>query len=175
MDGLLLVGVMGAGHLGVPVDCAVHRPDPAGPCRNKLTWLQVMRDRTWAAVHRRGRRLLPPLVLADRWLGDSRLLAPVANGQHGTLAVAGKTSSVLHLSDGGRLQGSDLLTREAWRWRDSPQLPGGRYARRTATRPTDGPVTLAAILFRLNHDWRFLDTERLDLHGLSWGLLVEAA
>src|SRR5262249_38310339 len=64
IDGLLLLMVIGEGKLVVPVDFAVRRPDPAGPggpCRDKLTWLQVMLDRTWTALPRRCRRLPPPL------------------------------------------------------------------------------------------------------------------
>jgi hypothetical protein len=59
--------------------------------------------------------------------------------------VEGKTSYVFRLSDGRPLKGTDLLTREDWHWRDSPHLPGGRYARLTATSPTYGPVTLVLV------------------------------
>jgi hypothetical protein len=63
IDGLLLLVVVGAGKLVVPVDLAGRRPDPVGPggpCRDQLTWLQVMVDRTGAARQRRCRRLPPP-------------------------------------------------------------------------------------------------------------------
>jgi hypothetical protein len=60
--------VIGDGKLVIPVDFTVRRPDPPGlgrPCRDKLTWLQVMLDRTWAALQRRRLQLPPPLVVAD--------------------------------------------------------------------------------------------------------------
>jgi hypothetical protein len=148
IDGVLLLVVIGEGKLVVPVDFAVRRPDPAGPgrpCRDKLTWLQVLLDRTWAALQRRCRRLPPPLVIADSWFGDSGLMAHVASCHGGTMVVEGKTSYVFHLPDGHQLKGRDLLTREEWHWRDSPQLPGARYARLTATSPTYGPVTLVIV------------------------------
>ena len=65
---LLLVVVIGEGKLVVPVDFMVRRPDPVGPgrpCRDKLTWLQVMLDRTWTAWQRLG-RLPAPLIVADQ-------------------------------------------------------------------------------------------------------------
>jgi hypothetical protein len=265
IDGLLLVVVIGDGKLVVPVDFAVRRPDPVGPghpCRDKLAWLQVMLDRTWAALQRRCRHLPPPLVVADSWFGDSQLLAHIATAQHGTLLVGGKRCYVFHLPDGQRMTGQDLLTRGDWPWHDSAHLPGVRYVRLTATSSTYGAVTLVIvdkprqdrfyllcrqttlaaprlirawgrrswiehhfrllkhrlateacqvqsedacyghfvlrlmaglillytarmvckgqvtmeeILFSLKHHWRFLDSELLELQGLSWDLPVEAA
>jgi hypothetical protein len=148
IDGLLLIVVIGEGKLVVPVDFTVRRPDPLGlgrPCRDKLTWLQVMLDRTWLALRRRCRQLPAPLVTADSWFGDSGLLAHVANVQHGTLVVEGKTSYVFQLPDGRRVKGRDLLTRDDWAWHDSAQLPGRRYVRLAASSPTYGPVTLVMV------------------------------
>jgi hypothetical protein len=147
-DGLLLVVVMGDGKLVVPVDFVVRRPDPVGPgrpCRDQLTWLQVMLDRTWAVRQRRCRRLPAPLVVADSGLGDSALLGPVHTHQQGTLVVEGKRRYVFSLPDGRRVIGEDLRTRPDWPWRESPQVPGLRYARLTATSPTDGRVTLVLV------------------------------
>ena len=144
IDGLLLIVVIGEGKLVVPVDVAVRRPDPVGPggpCRGKLAWLQVMLDRTWAAVHRRCRRLPPPLVLADSWFGDSSLMRHLATCQQGLLVVEGKTSYVFHLPNGRQIKGQDVLTGTDWPWRESEQVPGMRYARLTATSPTYGRVT----------------------------------
>jgi len=120
IDGLLLIVVIGEGKLVVPVDFTVRRPDPVGPggpCRDKLAWLQVMLDRTWAALRRRCRRLPSPLVVADSWFGDSQLLAHVATHQQGTLLVEGKRTYVFHLRDGRRVTGRELLRRADWPWR----------------------------------------------------------
>jgi hypothetical protein len=148
IDGLLLIVVIGEGRLVVPVDFAVRRPDPVGPggpCRDKLTWLQVMLDRTWAAVHRRCRRLPPPLVMADSWFGDSGLMRHVAACQQGLLVVEGKTSYVFHVPDGRQVKGQAVLTGTDWPWRESGQVPGMRYARLTATSPTYGRVTVVLV------------------------------
>jgi len=148
IDGLLLIVVIGDGKLVVPVDFVVRRPDPPGPgcpCRDKLTWLQVMLDRTWAALQRRCRRLPPPLVVADGWFGDTALMTHVETQHHGTLLVEGKTTYVFHLPDGRRVKGRDLLTRADWPWHDSAQLPGVRYARLTATSPSYGLVTVVIV------------------------------
>jgi hypothetical protein len=148
IDGWLLVVVIGEGKLVMPVDCTVRRPDPVGPgrpCRDQLTWRQVMRDRTWSAWPRLGLVLPAPLVVADRWFGDSQWLAHVARHQRGTAVVEGKRPDVFRLPDGRRLTGQELLTPVDWPWRDSLQLPGMRYARRTATSPTFGSVTLVIV------------------------------
>jgi hypothetical protein len=127
MDGLRLLVVIGDGKLVVPVDFTGRRPDPTGPggpCRDKLTWLQLMLDRSWAALHRRCRRLPPPLVMAESWCGDSGLMRHVATCQQGLLVVEGKTSYVFHVPDGRQIQGQDLLT---------------------ATSPTYGRVTMGLV------------------------------
>ena len=265
IDGLLLIVVIGEGKLVIPVDFTVRRPDPVGPgrpCRDKLTWLQVMLDRTWAALQRRRLRLPVPLVVADSWFGDSKVMAHVALQQHGTLLVEGKRTYVFHLPDGRRVTGHELLSQANGPWRDSVQLVGTRYIRLTATSPTYGRVTLVIveppggeryyllcqatamaaprlirawkrrswiehtfrtlkhllaaeacqvpgedayyghlvlrllaglvllytarvifkgrvtmeeIVFSLKHHWRFLDSESLELHALSWDISLEAA
>jgi Transposase DDE domain len=259
------VVVIGEGKLVVPVDFVVRRPDPVGPgrpCRDQLTWLQVMLDRTWAVLQRRCRRLPAPLVVADRWFGDSALLAHIQTHQQGTLVVEGKRRYVFMLFDGRRVKGQELVTQSDWPWRDSLQMPGRRYARVTATSATYGRVTLVLvdkpgearfyvlcrettlsaprlirawhrrswiehtfrtlkhllaaeacqvqtedayyghlglrllaglvllytarfplkgrvtreeIIFSLKHHWRFLTSESLELHALSWDLSLEAA
>jgi hypothetical protein len=77
IDAVLLVVVIGEGKLVVPVDFAIRRPDPTGPgapCRDKLRWVQVMLDGRVAALHRRGVVLPPPMVVADSWFSDSKLM-----------------------------------------------------------------------------------------------------
>jgi hypothetical protein len=148
IDGLVLVVVIGEGKLVIPVDFAVRRPNPVGPgrpCRDKLTWLQVMLDRTWAALHRRCRRLPPPLVIADSWFGDSKLMAHVATCQGGTLVVEGKSSYAFQLPDGRQVKGQDFLTEANWPWRENEHGPRGRYARLTLTNPTYGRVTVILV------------------------------
>ena len=129
IDGLLLVVVIGNGKLVVPVDLVVRRPDPVGPGRpgrDQRPGLQVMLDRTWAALQPLGLRLPPPLVVADRWCGDSTIRAHVAGHRQGMLLVEGKRSSVFHLRDGRRMTGQDLRTLANWPWRESSQVPGVR-------------------------------------------------
>ena len=86
---------MGDGKLVVPVDFAMRRPDPDGPgrpCRDKLSWVQVMLAERLAALQRRGLALPPPVVVADSWLSDSKLMRH-GNRQHaGPLLVEGKRS-----------------------------------------------------------------------------------
>jgi hypothetical protein len=148
IDGLLLVIVIGNGKLVIPVDFTIRRPDPVGPgrpCRDQLTWLQVMVERTGVALQRRRLSLPAPLIVADSWFGDSQLMAQVALPQHGTWLVEGKSRDVFHLPDGRRVTGQDLRTWSQWPWRDCLWLPGIRYARITATSPTYGPVTVVIV------------------------------
>jgi hypothetical protein len=148
IDGVLLVVVIGEGKLVVPVDFAIRRPDPTGPggpCRDKLHWLQVMLDGRVAAFRRRGVDLPPPMVVADSWFSDSKLMNHVARMHQGTFLVEGKSTYVFALSDGRQVKGEDLQQQRDWPWRDSPQVPGVRYARLRATSPTYGAVTLLVV------------------------------
>ena len=148
IDGVLLVVVIGEGKLVVPVDFAIRRPDPAGPggpCRDKLHWMQVMLDGRVTAFRRRGVALPPPLVVADSWFSDSKLMHHVAMTHQGTFLVEGKSTYVFTLSNGRQVNGGDLQHQRDWPWRDSPQVPGVRYARLQATSPTYGAVTLIVI------------------------------
>src|SRR5687768_17791654 len=128
IDGVLLVVVIGDGKLVVPVDFAIRRPNPTGPgapCRDKLCWMQSMLDGRVAAFHRRGVALPPPVVVADSWFSDSKLMRHVATTHQGTLLVEGKSSYVFELADGQQIKGHDLQHRE-WPWRSSAQVPGVR-------------------------------------------------
>src|SRR2546425_1390999 len=101
IDGVLLVVVIGDGKLVVPVDFAIRRPDPkgpGGPCRDKLRWVQVMLDGRAAALRRRGVVLPPPMVVADSWFSDSKLMHHVAATHEGTLLVEGKSTYVFALN-----------------------------------------------------------------------------
>ncbi len=148
IDGVLLVVVIGDGKLVVPVDFAIRRPDPIGPgapCRDKLHWVQVMLDERVGAFRRRGVELPPPMVVADSWFSDSKLMRHVATTHQGTVLVEGKSTYVFRLADGRQVKGEDLQHQRDWPWRDSPQVPGVRYARLRATSPTYGAVTLLVV------------------------------
>jgi hypothetical protein len=148
IDGVLLVVVIGDGKLVVPVDFAIRRPDPQGPgapCRDKLHWVQVMLDGCLAALHRRGLALPPPVVVADSWFSDSKLMYHTATTHQGTFLVEGKSSYIFDLPDGRQVKGHDLQQDRDWPWRYSEQVPGVRYARLRATSPTYGAVTLIVV------------------------------
>ena len=148
IDGVLLVVVIGEGKLVVPVDFAIRRPDPPGPgapCRDKLHWVQVMLDGRVAAFRRRGVELPPPMVVADSWFSDSKLMCHVATMHQGTFLVEGKSTYSFELPDGRQVKGHDLQQHREWSWRHSEQVPGVRYARLRATSPTYGAVTLIVV------------------------------
>jgi hypothetical protein len=148
IDGVLLVVVIGEGKLVVPVDFAIRRPDstgPGAPCRDKLHWVQAILDGRLAAFRRRGVALLHPLVVADSWFGDSKLMHHVATTHQGTFLVEGKSIYSFELPDGRQVKGHDLQQYREWPWRHSPQVPNMRYARLRATSPTYGAVTLIVV------------------------------
>jgi hypothetical protein len=148
IDGVLLVVVIGDGRLVVPVDFAIRRPDPegpGGPCRDKLHWVQGLLDGRVAAFRRRGVALPPPMVVADSWFSDSKLMRHVATMHQGTFLVEGKSTYVFALPDGRQVKGHDLQQSGDWPWRYSEQVPGVRYARLRATSPTYGAVTLIVV------------------------------
>jgi hypothetical protein len=148
IDGVLLIVVIGEGKLVVPVDFAIRRPDPTGPgapCQDKLYWLQGMLDGCVAAFRRRGLALPPPLVVADSWFSDSKLMRHVTTTHQGTFLVEGKSSYVFALPDGRQVKGHDLQHHREWPWRSSEQAPGVRYARLRATSSTYGAVTLIVV------------------------------
>jgi hypothetical protein len=148
IDGVLLVVVIGDGKLVVPVDFAIRRPDPHGPgapCQDKLHWVQGMLDGRLAAFRRHGVALPPPVVVADSWFSDSKLMRHVATIHQGTFLVEGKSTYSFELSDGRQVKGHDLQQHREWPWRSSEQVPGVRYARLRATSPTYGAVTLIVI------------------------------
>jgi hypothetical protein len=116
IDGVLLVVVIGDGKLVVPVDFAIRRPDPTGPgapCRDKLRWVQVMVDECLVASRKRGVALPPPILVADSWFGDSKLMRHVATTPQGTLLVEGKSTYVFALPDGRQVTGCDLQHQRA--------------------------------------------------------------
>ena len=113
-----------------------------------------MLDRTWTALQRLRLKLPAPLVVADSWFGDSKVLTHVALAPHGTMLGKGKCTDVFPLGDGRRVPGRELLTWRDWLWRDSPQVPRMRSGRLTATSPTYGPVTMGITDFHGTSAWR---------------------
>jgi hypothetical protein len=105
IDGVLLVVVIGEGKLVVPVDFAIRRPNPTGlggPCKDKLYWLQGMLDGRLAALHRRGVILPPPMVVADSWFSDSKLMRHVTTSHQVTSLWKGKVPTASHCPMDGR-------------------------------------------------------------------------
>lgn len=148
IDGLFLVVVIGDGKLVVPVDFAVRRPNPVGagaPCRDKLSWARTMIDERLAALRHRGLALPPPIITADSWFSDSKLMAHVRTQHQGTLLVEGKVSYTFPLADGQHVTGHDLIESESWPWRDHPWEPRVRYVRLQAKSPTYGAVTVVIV------------------------------
>jgi hypothetical protein len=104
-----------------------------------------MLDERVAAFRRRGVNLPPPMVVADSWFSDSKLMRHVATTYQGTVLVEGKSTYVFELTDGHHFKGHDLQTQSDWLWRQSPQAPGMRYARFRAISPTYGAVTIIVV------------------------------
>jgi hypothetical protein len=148
IDGLLLLVVIGDGRLVVPVDFAIRRPDPVGPgapCRDKLSWARVMLDERMAALRRHGLEVPAPIMVADSWFSDSKLMQYVGDTHQGTLLVEGKQSYIFTLANGHKVKGHDLIEGKMWQWRQSPWEPGVYYVRLRATSPTYGQVTIVIV------------------------------
>jgi hypothetical protein len=148
LDGLLLLVVVGDGRLVVPVDFAIRRPDPVGPgapCRDKLHWARVMLEERLAAFRRRGVHLPPPMLVADSWFSDSKLMQYVGAQHQGTVLVQGKQSYTFILAKGHKVKGGDFIHGEGWQWRQSPWEAGVSYVRLRATSPTYGQVTIVIV------------------------------
>lgn len=148
IDGVLLLVVIGDGKLIIPVDFAIRRPNPKGPgrkCQDKLNLTQKMLDERLAALANRGLKLPPPLVGADSWFSDSKLMRHVTDVHQGTLVVQGKRSYTFTLEDGRKVKGSDLIKVDNWAWKRSLHAPGCRYVRLRAHSRTYGHVLLIVV------------------------------
>jgi hypothetical protein len=104
-----------------------------------------MLDERLAALRRRGLALPAPMVVADSWLSDSKLMQHVGDTHQGTLLVEGKQSYTFTLANGHKVKGHDLIQGEGWRWRQSPWEAGVRYVRLRAMSPTYGQVTIIIV------------------------------
>jgi hypothetical protein len=85
------------------------------------------------------------MVGADRGLSAAPWMPQGATHQPGTLLVAGKSPEGCLVPEGRKGKGHDVVHPPGWPWRASPWEARGRYARRTATRPTDGEVTVVSV------------------------------
>ena len=145
---ILLLGVIGDGKLIIPVDFAIRRPNPKGPgrrCQDKLNLTQKMLDERLAAFAKRGVALPKPMVVADSWFSDSKLMRYVADAYQGTLLVQGKSHSTFNLEDGRKVKGSDLVNTDKWTWQYSLHAPGCRYVRLRTRSRTYGQVLLVVV------------------------------
>ena len=148
IDGVLLFVVIGDGTRIIPVDFAMRRPNPKGPgrrCQDKLNLTQNMLDERLAAFAKRGVKLPPPMVAADSWFSDSKLMRHVTQAHQGTLLVQGKRSYTFTLEDGRKVKGSDLVKPGNWAWQQSLHAPGCRYVRLRARSRTYGQVLLVVV------------------------------
>jgi hypothetical protein len=148
IDGVLLLVVLGDGKLIIPVDFTIRRPNPKGPgrrCQDKLNLTQKMLDERLAAFAKRGVTLPKPMVAADSWFSDSKLMRHVADAHQGTLLVQGKCHYTFNLEDGRKVKGSDLVKAHHWAWTHSLHAPGCRYVRLRARSRTYGQVLLIVV------------------------------
>jgi hypothetical protein len=123
---------------------------PPGPHRLRETGIALAR----AAVDRckigsnglAGQvELPPPMVVVDRWFGDSKLMQHRRDAHQGTLLVEGKASYGFTLVKGRQLKGHDLIEGKGWCWHQHPWEAGVRYVRLRATNPTSGQVTVVIV------------------------------
>ena len=179
--------MIGEGKLVIPVDFTVRRPDPAGPgrpCRDKLTWLQVMLDRTWAAIQRRCRQL--PRIRYVRRTATSPTSGPVTvvivdepgQKRYDRLCQAPQLT-VPRVSRAWKRRSwlahhfrllKHLLATEACQVHGEDAYDGhlglrllaGLVLLYTARVLCKGCVTMEKIVFSLKHHWRFLNANNLE-------------
>jgi hypothetical protein len=148
IDGVLPLVVIGDGKLIIPADFAIRRPHPKGPgrrCQDKLRLTQKRLDERLAAWANRGLKLPPPMVGAESWFSDSKLMRHLTEVHQGPLLVPGKRSSTFTLPDGRKVNGADLVKADNWVWKRSLHAPGCRYVRLRAHRRTYGEVLLVVV------------------------------
>jgi len=148
IDGVLLVVVMGDGTRVIPVDCAMRRPNPTGPgrrCHDQLTLTQTMLDERVAACTKRGVKFPAPMIVAESWCSDAKLMRSVASAHQGTLLVQGKRSSPFTREDGRKVTGADFVKPDHGSWQQRLSAPGCRSVRLRAWSRTDGQVLLVVV------------------------------
>src|SRR5918999_6239403 len=103
-----------------------------------------MIDARLLALAKRGLHLPAPIITADSWLSDSKLMRHVRHRHQGTFLVEGKVSYTFTLTDGRQVSGHNFLE-DDWPWRTHPWSPGVCYVRLHATSPTYGAVTVVVV------------------------------
>src|SRR6266571_1610950 len=192
IDGVLLLVVIGDGTLIIPIDFAIRRPNPKGPgrrCHDKLRLTQRMLDACLAALAKRGVTLPAPMVVADSWFSDSKLMRHVANAHQGTLLVQGKRSYTFTIEVTRLIQAwnqrhwieqmfrllKHLLATEACQARTEDayyghvvlRLMAGFVLFYTSRVIFKGHVTMEEIVFTLKHHWMTVDYEPFELYGIA--------
>jgi hypothetical protein len=107
------------------------------------TWWSGQEHRVLSGIG--GVNLPPPIVVADSWFSDSKLMCHVATTHQGTFLIEGKSSYVFELPDGRQVKGQDFQQQRDWSWHHSSQIAGARYARLRATSPTYGMVSIIIV------------------------------
>jgi hypothetical protein len=97
------------------------------------------------ALGKRGLHLPPPIITADSWFNDAKLMHWVAKAHQGTLLVQGKRAYAFTLEDGQQVKGSDVVKVDHWLWKHTLHAPGCRYVRLRARSRTDGEVVLVVM------------------------------
>jgi hypothetical protein len=64
----------------------------------------------WSGQEKRVLSSLPPILVADRWFSDVKLMRQVATAHADILLVEGKSTYVFALPDGRQVKGHDLQT-----------------------------------------------------------------
>ena len=75
-------------------------------------------------MERHGLQLPPPMVVADSWFGDSKLMQHVHDVHQGIVLVEGKQPDAFTLANGQQVKGHDLIHGEGWRWQQHPREAG---------------------------------------------------
>jgi hypothetical protein len=103
-----------------------------------------------------------PMVVAERWCGDSKRMHHVHDAHQGIVLVEGTQSSVFPWADGQTVKGHDLIHGEGWRGRQHPWEAGVRSVRLQAIRPPYGqvPVVIGDEPGQDRCSLRWLETER---------------
>jgi hypothetical protein len=167
IDGVLLVVVIGEGKLVVPVDFAIHRPnppDPGAPCRDKLhsygaVTLLVVKEPREEQFY---------VMCLDTVISGPRPIR--AWKRHHWIEYCFRI--LKHLLATGVCQ---VHNEDAYYGHLVLRLMGCFVLFYTSRVICQGRLTMEEIIFSLKHYWRFVDCEALELTALSQGVGEKAA